>query len=136
MTDFLISGLYKWDGDAHKFSKSKPYIEVVTSPNNPDGFIREPVVNRKDGRVVHDLAYYWPQYTPISSPADHELMMFTVAKATATATDHTGMHIGMKIMKKMPKKKKLVKYMELNSIGVSKDSQLRATKILQAVIDS
>ena len=90
MTDYQKSGLYKWAGDAKEFEKEGPYIELVTSPNNPDGFVRQSVVNRSQGLLVHDLAYYWPQYTPISSPADHELALFTVSKSTG----HAGMRIG------------------------------------------
>ena len=70
----LKEGLYKWAGDAQNFRKEGPYIELVTSPNNPDGNSRRSVVNRREGTLIHDLAYYWPQYTPISSPADYELM--------------------------------------------------------------
>lgn len=90
ITDCLRSGLYKWEGDAQTFDKAGPYIELVTSPNNPDGFVRQSVVNRSGGILVHDLAYYWPQYTPITAPADHDLMLFTVSKTTG----HAGMRIG------------------------------------------
>lgn len=90
VTDFLRSGLYKWEGDACKFDKDGPYIEMVTSPNNPDGFSREAVVNRDEGKLVHDLAYYWPQYTPITAPADYDIMLFTVSKCTG----HAGSRIG------------------------------------------
>lgn len=90
ITDCLKSQLYKWAGDAQRFDKDGPYIELVTSPNNPDGFVRRSVVNRSGGVLVHDLAYYWPQYTAISFPADHDLMLFTVSKSTG----HAGMRIG------------------------------------------
>ncbi|KAJ1378195.1 Pyridoxal phosphate-dependent transferase, major domain [Sesbania bispinosa] len=90
MTDCLKSGLYKWAGDAESFDKDGPYIELVTSPNNPDGHVRRSKVNRSQGLLVHDLAYYWPQYTPISSPADYDLTLFTVSKSTG----HAGMRIG------------------------------------------
>lgn len=91
MTDCLKSGLHKWAGDAKIFDKREPYIELVTSPNNPDGFVRHSMVNRSGGILVHDLAYYWPQYTPISSPADNDLTLFTVSKSTG----HAGMRIGL-----------------------------------------
>lgn len=91
ITDFLRSGLYKWAGDAREFKRDAPYIELVTSPNNPDGLSRAAVVNRDRGVLVHDLAYYWPQYTPISSPpADHDIMLFTVSKSTG----HAGTRLG------------------------------------------
>ncbi|XP_071723687.1 tryptophan aminotransferase-related protein 2-like [Rutidosis leptorrhynchoides] len=133
ITDCVKSGLHKWEGDAHKFKKPGPFIELVTSPNNPDGFIRQSVVNRTGGVLIHDLAYYWPQYTPITNkPADHDLMLFTVSKCTG----HAGMRIGWALVKDRVVAQKMVKYIELTSIGVSKDSQLRAAKVLEAVSDS
>ncbi|KAK0587289.1 hypothetical protein LWI29_020640 [Acer saccharum] len=81
-TNFLKSG-YKWDEDAHSFRKDVTYIEIVTSPNNPDGFIRQSVVNRSEGILVHDLAFNWLRYTSISFPTDHDLMLFTVTKTKA-----------------------------------------------------
>lgn len=90
MAKFLRSGMFKWSGDARSFKADGPYIEFVTSPNNPDGCMREAVVNGGEGMVVHDLAYYWPQYTAITSPADHHLMLFTASKCTG----HAGSRIG------------------------------------------
>ncbi|KAL1347386.1 hypothetical protein AAHE18_07G001200 [Arachis hypogaea] len=132
MTDYQKSGLYKWGGDADKFDKSGPYIELVTSPNNPDGCVRRSVLNRSEGLLVHDLAYYWPQYTPISSPSNHDLTLFTLSKTTG----HAGMRIGWALVKDKEVAKKMTKFIELNTIGVSKDSQLRAAKVLRAVSDS
>ncbi|KAL9684097.1 hypothetical protein QQ045_021529 [Rhodiola kirilowii] len=132
MTDFLKSGLYKWAGDANLYDKDGPYIELVTSPNNPDGVARSSVVNRSQGIVMHDFAYYWPQYAPITSAADHDLMLFTVSKMTG----HAGIRIGWALVKDKEIAMKMTKYIELNTIGVSKDSQLRAAKILKATADS
>lgn len=132
VVEYMKSGLYKWVGDASNFNKDEPYIELITSPNNPDGFMRQPVVNRSGGMLIHDFAYYWPQYTPITSPADHDIMLFTVSKSTG----HAGMRIGWALVKDEEVAKRMTKFIELSSIGVSKDSQLRAAKILQAVSDS
>ncbi|CAJ1943795.1 unnamed protein product [Sphenostylis stenocarpa] len=132
MADYQKSGLYQWAGDAEKFNKEGPYIELVTSPNNPDGYRRQSMVNRSQGLLIHDLAYYWPQYTPISSPSDHDLTLFTVSKSTG----HAGMRIGWALVKDKEVAKKMTKFIELNTIGVSKDSQLRAAKVLKAVSDS
>ncbi|XP_008239306.1 PREDICTED: tryptophan aminotransferase-related protein 2 [Prunus mume] len=132
MTDYLKSGLYKWAGDARSFDKEGPYIELVTSPNNPDGFVRHSMVNRSGGILVHDLAYYWPQYTPISSAADHDLTLFTVSKATG----HAGTRIGWALVKDPEVAKKMIKFIELSTIGVSRDSQLRAARILEVIINS
>ncbi|XVF53688.1 hypothetical protein PTKIN_Ptkin05aG0118800 [Pterospermum kingtungense] len=131
ITDCLKSGLYKWAGDARSFTKVGPYIELVTSPNNPDGFVRHAVVNGSEGVYIHDLAYYWPQYTPMSSPASHDLMLFTVSKCTG----HAGMRIGWAIVKDEDVARKMTKYIELSTIGVSKDSQMRAAKVLKVISD-
>ncbi|KAM0987513.1 hypothetical protein COP2_011890 [Malus domestica] len=134
-TDYLCSALYKWTGDAYAFNKTRhgPYIEVVNTPNNPDGTLREAVVkNRSDqGRLIHDLAYYWPQYTPITRPADHDIMYFTFSKSTG----HAGSRIGWAIVKDREVARKMSKFVELSSLGVSKDSQQRAAKIMGVICD-
>ncbi|KAL8457908.1 hypothetical protein ACS0TY_035681 [Phlomoides rotata] len=133
ITDFLKSGLYKWGGDAQKFKKNKPYIELVTSPNNPDGLSREAVVNQNQGILIHDLAYYWPQYTSISStPADYDIMLFTVSKSTG----HAGTRLGWALVKDEEIAKKMTEFIVVSTIGVSKESQLRAAKILNVMSDS
>jgi len=133
VTDYLRSALFRWAGDATTFKQrsgnEEAYIELVTSPNNPDGRIQHAVVNGT-GPVIHDLAYYWPHYTPITAPADHDLMLFTVSKCTG----HAGTRIGWAIVKDALVAKKMVKFVELNTIGVSQDSQMRAVQILRAVI--
>ncbi|GMJ03660.1 tryptophan aminotransferase of Arabidopsis 1, SHADE AVOIDANCE 3, WEAK ETHYLENE INSENSITIVE 8 [Hibiscus trionum] len=128
-TEFLQSGLYKWAGDANCFDKDGAYIEVVTSPNNPDGSIRGTVVNREGGKSIHDLAYYWPQYTPITHKANHDVMLFTFSKATG----HAGSRIGWAIVLDKTIASKMVKFVEVSSIGVSKESQLRAATILGVI---
>ncbi|KAI3900552.1 hypothetical protein MKW92_043562 [Papaver armeniacum] len=133
VTDLLKSRLYKWGGDAYKFDdKNEPYIEVVCSPNNPDGHTMEPVVNGNGGKLIYDLAYYWPQYTPITKPADHDIMLFTVSKSTG----HAGTRVGWAIVKDEKIARKMTKFIELSTIGVSKDSQYRAATIMRAVTES
>ncbi|XP_044962626.1 tryptophan aminotransferase-related protein 1-like [Hordeum vulgare subsp. vulgare] len=130
VTDFLDSRLYRWAGDANTFDGDN-YIEVVCSPNNPDGAIRETILKSKTGKAIHDLAYYWPQYTPITQMLAHDIMLFTVSKCTG----HAGTRIGWALVKDKQVAQKMNKFMELNTIGVSKDAQLRAAKILGAVAD-
>ncbi|KZV34746.1 hypothetical protein F511_00648 [Dorcoceras hygrometricum] len=115
--------------DARKFKKNRPYIELVTSPNNPDGFSRDAVVNQDGGILIHDLAYYWPQYTSISYTADHDIMLFTVSKSTG----HAGTRLGWALVKDQEIAKKMTEFIVLSTIGVSKESQIRAAKILQVV---
>ncbi|KAK6116538.1 hypothetical protein DH2020_049644 [Rehmannia glutinosa] len=132
IADLLRSGLFKWAGDARSFDKDGPYIEMVTSPNNPDGIIRQGLVNRPNGVLIHDLAYYWPQYTAITSPADHDIMLFTLSKSTG----HAGSRIGWALVRDKDVAKKMVKFMEINSIGVSKEAQIRAATILEIICGS
>ncbi|KAK4762443.1 hypothetical protein SAY86_008211 [Trapa natans] len=132
LAGILKSELYKWEGDAHTFNKDGPFLELVTSPNNPDGSIRGPVVRpRAGGHVMYDLAYYWPQFTPITHQADHDIMIFTFSKSVG----HAGSRIGWAIVKNKEIAIKMVKLIEVLSIGVSKEAQLRATKILGAICD-
>ncbi|KAK2989709.1 hypothetical protein RJ640_030202 [Escallonia rubra] len=83
-TDYLKSGLYKWAGDAYKFSKDTPYVELVTSPNNPDGSTRQAVVNQSEGILVHDLAYYWACWDA------HWLRAAKVLQAVSDSYDRDG----------------------------------------------
>ena len=87
VTNFLSSALYRWEGDANTFN-GDTCIELVCSPNNPDGAVREAVV--AGGKAIHDLVYYWPQYTPITGRAARDIMLFTVSKSTG----HAGTRIG------------------------------------------
>ncbi|CAN0929435.1 Tryptophan aminotransferase-related protein 1 [Linum grandiflorum] len=128
----LQSRLYEWGGDARTYDKATPFIEVVTSPNNPDGSLREAVVeNRDDGKLIHDLAYYWPNYVPITGAADHDIMLFTLTKCTG----HAGSRIGWALVKDREVARRMTMFMQVTTIGVSKDSQLRAAKLLEFVAD-
>ncbi|KAM7279643.1 hypothetical protein ACFE04_006777 [Oxalis oulophora] len=46
ITDREKSKLHKWTGDANTFNKFGPHIELVTTPNNTAGHLRQSVVNR------------------------------------------------------------------------------------------
>ncbi|CAN6340776.1 unnamed protein product [Urochloa humidicola] len=127
-TDLQLSGLYLWAGDANTFAGGE-CIELVCSPNNPDGAIREAVTS---GKPIHDLVYYWPQYTPITEPAAHDIMLFTVSKVTG----HAGTRLGWALVKDREVARKMVYFVDRSTIGVSKESQLRATKILGVVSDA
>ncbi|KAI4382464.1 hypothetical protein MLD38_008427 [Melastoma candidum] len=58
-------------------------------------------------------------------------MLFTLSKCTG----HAGTRIGWTIVKDKQVARRMVKYLELSSIGVSKESQLRAVRILGALSD-
>ncbi|KAJ4795572.1 Tryptophan aminotransferase-related protein 2 [Rhynchospora pubera] len=131
IADFFKSGLFHWAGDATTFKGDDNFIELVCSPNNPDGATRDAVLGTHAGKRIHDMAYYWPQYSPMRGPADHDVMLFTVSKATG----HAGTRIGWAVVKNKEVAQKMVKFIEMNSIGVSKDSQIRAARILKVISD-
>lgn len=128
-TDLQLSGLYRWAGDANTFAGGE-CIELVCSPNNPDGAVREAVV--AGGKAIHDLVYYWPQYTPITGRAARDIMLFTVSKITG----HAGTRLGWALVKDPEVARKMVYFVDRSTIGVSRESQLRATKILGVVSDA
>uniref|UniRef100_A0A0A9DG64 Alliinase C-terminal domain-containing protein n=1 Tax=Arundo donax TaxID=35708 RepID=A0A0A9DG64_ARUDO len=59
-------------------------------------------------------------------------MLFTVSKITG----HAGTRLGWALVKDRDVARKMVYFVDRSTIGVSKDSQLRATKILGVVSDA
>ncbi|KAJ3704733.1 hypothetical protein LUZ61_008438 [Rhynchospora tenuis] len=93
--------------------------------------IRRAVLSHKAGKRVHDMAYYWPHYTPMRGPADHDIMLFTLSKATG----HAGTRIGWALVKDTDVAREMVNYIILNTNGISRDSQVRAARILKVISD-
>ncbi|OMO98703.1 EGF-like, alliinase [Corchorus olitorius] len=125
---------FKFEGDAHKWmnkSDGSTYmIEYVTAPNNPDGRLNKPLLQGTNVNTVYDRAYYWPHFTPIPAPADDDLMVFTLSKLTG----HAGSRFGWAVVKDETVFNKMMHHMEVNSIGVSRDAQLRAFQLLKAAL--
>ncbi|GJM94734.1 hypothetical protein PR202_ga11407 [Eleusine coracana subsp. coracana] len=131
-TNLQLSGHFRWAGDANAFT-GENYIELVCSPNNPDGAVREAALSSSGtAKLIHDLVYYWPQYTAITVRAAHDIMLFTLSKITG----HAGTRIGWALVRDRDVARKMVYFVDRSTIGVSKDSQLRATKILGVVSDA
>nr|ACG37470.1 alliin lyase precursor [Zea mays] len=130
-TDLLLSDFYRWAGDANTFTGDE-CIELVCSPNNPDGAIREAVVRSAGAKAIHDLVYYWPQYTPITGAAAHDIMLFSVSKLTG----HAGTRLGWALVKDREVARNMVYFVDRSTTGVCKESQMRATKILGVVSDA
>jgi aspartate/methionine/tyrosine aminotransferase len=87
---------YRWAGTTALWANSSranstdgTFIEFVTSPNNPDALLREPVLRGSAAAIV-DHAYYWPHFTHIPAPADEDIMMFTVSKPSGHAGSRFG----------------------------------------------
>ena len=91
---FFQSTEYKFDGDVNLWrnnsNASKNIIEFVTSPNNPDGKLKEAVLKGTNAKAIYDHVYYWPHFTPIASPSDEDIMIFSASKLTG----HAGTRFG------------------------------------------
>eukprot|EP00253_Pinus_taeda_P029740 PITA_29740 len=126
-----------WAGDARTWAQSSKalnsttrFVEIVASPNNPNGLFQEGVLEGQNVRTVYDHAYYWPHFTAITEPANEEVMLFTLSKVTG----HAGSRLGWAIVKDFDVYRKMAEYVFENTIGVSHDTQLRATTLLKTVI--
>ncbi|OMO73452.1 EGF-like, alliinase, partial [Corchorus capsularis] len=95
-TEFFNSEDFKFNGDTSLYKinnggySQENVIEIVTSPNNPDGQLKKALLQGPSVNTINDYAYYWPHYTPIPAPADEDLMLFTLSKLTG----HGGSRFG------------------------------------------
>ncbi|MFS7980612.1 putative alliinase, EGF-like domain, pyridoxal phosphate-dependent transferase, major [Helianthus anomalus] len=124
---------FEFGGDTNSWQSNNStnnidVIEFVTSPNNPDGELKKSVLG---GKTIYDHAYFWPHFTPIPGPSDHDLMIFTLSKLTG----HAGVRFGWVIIKDKEVYEKLSKYITVADLGISKDTQLRVLKLLKVVIE-
>ncbi|OIS97363.1 tryptophan aminotransferase-related protein 4 [Nicotiana attenuata] len=104
-------------------------IEFVTSPNNPDGNLRNSVLKGPNVKTIYDHAYYWPHYTAIPAPADEHLMIFSMSKLTG----HAGSRVGWAIVKDVNVYKRMMEFIDVAEMGTSKDGQLRALTLMKVV---
>ncbi|KAK7380538.1 hypothetical protein VNO78_33051 [Psophocarpus tetragonolobus] len=134
-TQFFNSRDFSYEGDTslwkNKTDKNSLFIEIVTSPNNPDGKLNKGVLQGPNVKTIHDRAYYWPHFTAIPSPADDDLMLYTISKLTG----HAGTRFGWAIIKDKAVYEKMSTYMDVNTMGVSRDAQLRALKLLDVALE-
>ncbi|KAJ0235509.1 Tryptophan aminotransferase-related protein 3 [Hirschfeldia incana] len=135
-TDFFNYANLKFEGDASVWKKSEhndnltQVIEIVTSPNNPDGKLKRAVLEGPNVKTIHDYAYYWPHFAPITHLADEELSLFSLTKTTG----HAGSRFGWALVKDEAVYERMKRYLTLSSMGVSRDTQLRALQLLKVVV--
>ncbi|KAF8025009.1 hypothetical protein BT93_F1999 [Corymbia citriodora subsp. variegata] len=133
-TEFFNSADYSFQGDTMQWKNTTnttgDIIEFVTAPNNPDGQLNEAVLHGPNVKTIHDRAYYWPHFTGIPSPADDDLSIFTISKLTG----HAGSRFGWALIRNEEVYKRMNTYLQLNTMGVSRDTQLRALKLLKVLV--
>ncbi|URD94946.1 tryptophan aminotransferase-related protein 4-like [Musa troglodytarum] len=127
-TNLFETREYGWGGTTATWanasvSSATNVIEFVTSPNNPDGLFKQPVLGTS--AVIFDYAYYWPHYSPILDPADEDVMLFTNSKISG----HAGSRWA--VIKDEGVYERTAKYLSLNTMGVSRDTHLRVLKLIK-----
>ncbi|KAF5780575.1 putative alliinase, EGF-like domain, pyridoxal phosphate-dependent transferase, major [Helianthus annuus] len=127
-TRLFNSKNFVYRGDTNSWqTNNTDVIEFVTSPTNPGGELKKSVTG---GKTILDHAYFWPQFTPIPGPSDHDLMIFSLSKLTG----HAGTRFGWAIIKDKDVYDKVLNYIYLANAGISKDTQLRVLKVLKVAM--
>ncbi|XP_002994169.2 tryptophan aminotransferase-related protein 3 [Selaginella moellendorffii] len=134
--DVLSSSKFQWGGDAVAAFEKKAFdpssvVELLAAPNNPDTSILEPVYKGTNAKIIHDKAYYWPHYTAIAGALDEDVMLFSLSKTTG----HAGSRIGWALVRDIEVYKKMFMYIAVSTIGVSRESQLRAHRLIKSLLD-
>ncbi|XP_030504207.2 tryptophan aminotransferase-related protein 3-like [Cannabis sativa] len=137
-TEFFQEVEYKFEEDAslwmkkmNNCSNDDNIIEIVTSPNNPDGKLNRARFQHPNAKAIYDRVYYWPHFTAISAPADDDIMFFSLSKLTG----HAGTRFGWAVVKDEIVFTRMNKYLSVNTMGVSHESQLRALHLMKVIID-
>ncbi|KAI3465433.1 hypothetical protein Pfo_022096 [Paulownia fortunei] len=133
-TDFFQNKHFEFEGDVALLKNSSytngNVIEFVTSPNNPDGNLREAVSQGPSVRAIYDHAYYWPYFTAIPAPANEDVMIFTISKLTG----HAGSRFGWAFVKDKDVYENMKSYISVAEMGISREAQLRALKLMKAIL--
>mmetsp|Transcript_67401 Transcript_67401/g.185762 ORF Transcript_67401/g.185762 Transcript_67401/m.185762 type:complete len:177 (-) Transcript_67401:2606-3136(-) len=123
---------FEWfDSETPPDATSRRIIELVTSPNNPDGSMRSPVVSGENGRAVFDSAYYWPHFTPIEGAPrttelrEHDVALFTLSKLTG----HAGTRIGWAVTRDETVATRIAAFVK-NAGELPRENQLRGLAVL------
>ncbi|GJN17869.1 hypothetical protein PR202_gb04972 [Eleusine coracana subsp. coracana] len=130
---------YRWDGTTDTWANATTHhssttknktdiIEFVTSPNNPDALLHRPVL--AGSAAIVDHAYYWPHFTHIPAPADENVMLFTMTKLSG----HAGSRLGWALIRDEKVAKRAYEYVQSNTMGASRDTQLRMLGIIKVML--
>ena len=144
--EFWKTDLFGWAGDCGgpalngsaadvKPGPGQRVIELVTSPNNPDGHVRQAQLTHSgaDVRVVADHAYLWPHFTPITAPVAYgndTVALFTLSKMTG----HASTRIGWAVTPDKRVADALGQFVEKATLGIPRENQLRAIAVLEHVV--
>ncbi|XP_037413492.1 tryptophan aminotransferase-related protein 3-like [Triticum dicoccoides] len=126
---------YRWAGNTSMWAKAsgnsttkEDVIEFVTSPNNPDAVLHQPVVGGSS--AILDHAYFWPHFTHIPAPSDEDVMLFTTSKLSG----HASSRFGWALIRDEKVAKRVNNYILQNTMGTSRDTQLRMLSVFKAIL--
>lgn len=133
-TEYFSTRDYYFGGDVslwrNNSDNTTSFIEFVTSPNNPDGQPRKAVLHGPNVDHIYDRVYYWPHFTAISARADEDIMLFSISKLTG----HAGSRFGWAVVKDENVFQRMSTHMTMSTLGVSRDTQLRALQLIKEVL--
>jgi len=133
---------WAWDADPNASTAVPPptsaarrVIELVTSPNNPDGHLRVPVVSGAHSAVVMDHAYLWPHFVATGAPpVDHvsnsTISLWTLSKVSG----HASTRVGWAITSCPVLAARLTAFVRAASYGAPRESQLRAIAAIEHIV--
>jgi len=113
------------------FQDQRDVVEYVNIPNNPDGKIHLEPFYKEAPHYLYDLVYYWPHITNVQRKLSPPNMLFSLSKITG----HSGSRFGWALVKDIKIAEEMNRYIWYHSHGVSKDSQYRAYKILNSLVE-
>jgi len=105
-------------------------IEFVTHPNNPNGIYREPQYPTSPN-LIYDMVYYWPQYVDITQKLNKPIMLFSISKLTGNA----GSRFGWALVKDSKLAATMQSFIAMNQLTVGIDTQFRALRLLQSLLN-
>ncbi|CAO1945182.1 unnamed protein product [Urochloa humidicola] len=139
-TEMFDGREYRWAGTTARWANTSRanstagggFIELVTSPNNPDAMLREPALAGSPSlaAAIFDHAYFWPHFTHIPAPADEDVMLFTMSKPSG----HAGSRFGWALIRDDAVAARVQEYVSNSIMGASRDTQLRMLGIVKAML--
>ncbi len=106
-------------------------VELLASPNNPDGAALRPLV-RNRSHVVCDLVYNWGwNHRPVAD-LGCETTIFSLSKATG----HAGTRVGWALLSDPDLYREADEYVRTTAGGVSVEAQARTLSILSPIVSS
>lgn len=108
----MFEGIANVAGSKPVHDGTEDHIEIVTSPNNPDG-----TLSNKEFTHIADLSYCWPTYLSGDRPRqiDAAVYVFSLGKATGLV----GLRLGWAMVKDLKLVPYMEKYLEYTTGGLS-----------------